>query len=94
MKQSITPLAVLAASAVLALPHLAPAQASTGIPPAITTPDKVSSRIALDFKDGAGQGDPGQGRQPHFTHAFRAFVDTMLVSASMRFTRPSERRVG
>jgi hypothetical protein len=54
MKQMIRPLAVLLASAVLALPSLATAQASTGIPPAITTPDTVERRIGTpEFKSGA-----------------------------------------
>jgi hypothetical protein len=58
MKQLIRPLAVLAASAVLALPHLAAAQTATGIPPAITTPDKVETRIGtLDSKDGVPSKD-------------------------------------
>ena len=53
MKQIIGPLAVVMACAVLALPSLAMAQAGDGIPPAITTPDKVETRIGrLDFKDG------------------------------------------
>jgi hypothetical protein len=54
MKQLIRHLAVLVACTVLALPCLAPAQMASAIPPAITTPDKVDSRIGqLDFKDGA-----------------------------------------
>jgi hypothetical protein len=53
MKRLIRPLAVLVACAVLALSRLAAAQATTGIPPAITTPDTVQTRIGpLDFKDG------------------------------------------
>jgi hypothetical protein len=36
------------------LPHMAAAQTAPAIPPAITTPDKVETRIGtLDFKDGA-----------------------------------------
>jgi hypothetical protein len=73
-------LAVLVACAVLALPRLAMAQASPGIPPAITTPDKVESRIGtLDFKDGA----PSKATLDKvydnldFTHAFNAFNNTM-----------------
>ena len=54
MKQTMRHLAVLVACTVLALPGLAPAQMASAIPPAITTPDKVDSRIGqLDFKDGA-----------------------------------------
>ena len=41
----------LAAVVALALPGLAAAQTTTGIPPAITTPDKVETRIGtLEFK--------------------------------------------
>ena len=54
MKHLISTLAAVMACAMLALPRLATAQASTGIPPAITTPDKVETRIGtLEFKDGA-----------------------------------------
>ena len=54
MKPLIRPLAILVACAVLALPRLAAAQASTAIPPAITTPDRLETRIGtLEFKDGA-----------------------------------------
>jgi hypothetical protein len=54
MQRILSPLAVLAAFAALALPHLATAQASARIPPAITTPDKVETSIGtLEFKDGA-----------------------------------------
>ena len=80
MQQLIRPLAVLAVCAVLALPRLAAAQATTAIPPAITTPDKVETRIGtLDFKDGM----PSKATLDKvydnldFTHAFEAFVNTM-----------------
>src|SRR5215470_7216742 len=80
MKQFIRPLAVFVACALLALPRLGAAQATAAIPPAITTPDKVETRLGtLDFKDGA----PSKAildtiyDNLDFTHAFRAFVDTM-----------------
>jgi len=80
MQQLIRPLVVFVACALLALPRLAAAQATTAIPPAITTPDKVDSRIGtLDFKDGM----PSQATLERiydnldFTHAFEAFVNTM-----------------
>src|SRR5215471_19179896 len=80
MKQLIRRLAVFVACALLALPRLAAAQATTAIPPAITTPDKVDSRIGtLDFKDGM----PSQATLERiydnldFTHAFEAFVNTI-----------------
>jgi Protein of unknown function (DUF1254) len=47
-------LRVLAACTLLAAPGLAAAQPVSAVPPAITTPDKVDSRIGqLDFEDGA-----------------------------------------
>ncbi len=59
---------------------MATAQATTAIPPAITTPENVDSRIGtLDFKDGM----PSQATLDKvydnldFTHAFEAFVNTM-----------------
>jgi hypothetical protein len=64
----------------LALPHMAAAQTAPAIPPAITTPDKVETRIGtLDFKDGA----PSKATLDKvyddldFTHAQRAFADTL-----------------
>ena len=61
MKQLIRPLAIVVACAMLALPRLVAAQATTGIPPAITTPDKVETRIGtLEFKDGAPSADTVQ----------------------------------
>ncbi|MGH8068572.1 MAG: DUF1254 domain-containing protein [Candidatus Entotheonellia bacterium] len=80
MKPLIRPLAVLVACAVLALPWLATAQTSTGIPPAITTPDKVETRIGtLDFKDGMPSKETIDKVYDNldFTHAFEAFVNTM-----------------
>ena len=47
-------LAPVMACTMLSLPHMATAQTATGIPPAITTPDKIETRIGtLEFKDGA-----------------------------------------
>ena len=72
-------LAVLATYAVLALPHLASAQAAA-IPPAITTPDTVQTRLGtLEFKDGAPSKATLEKVYDHldFTHAYEAFVNTM-----------------
>ena len=53
MKQ-IGLLAAVVVCSTLVLPRLAPAQTTPAIPPSITTPDKVESRLGtLDFKDGA-----------------------------------------
>ncbi len=80
MKRPFTSLAVLTASALLALACLAHAQTSPATPPAISTPDRVNSRIGtLDFRDGA----PSQATLDKvydnldYTRAFEAFVDTM-----------------
>src|SRR5262245_5361355 len=80
MQQQLRTLAVVVAFTMLALPRLAAAQPSIGISPAITTPDKVESRLGtLEFKDGAPSQDTLEKVYDHldFTHAFRAFVDTM-----------------
>ena len=80
MKLPIMPLAVLAACAVMAPPQLAAAQGTTGIPPAITTPDTVQTRIGpLDFKDGMPSKDTIDKVYDNldFTHAFEAFVNTL-----------------
>jgi len=80
MKLPIMPLAVLAACAVMAPPQLAAAQGTTGIPPAITTPDSVQTRIGpLDFKDGMPSKDTIDKVYDNldFTHAFEAFVNTL-----------------
>jgi hypothetical protein len=75
MKQQLRILAVVVAFAMLGPPRLATAQASIGIPPAITTPDKVETRVGtMEFKDGA----PSQATLDKvydnldFTHAFEA----------------------
>jgi hypothetical protein len=72
------PLVAVIACAALALPHMAIAQ--TAISPAISTPDKVETRIGtLDFKDGM----PGKDTVAKiydnldFTHGFEAFVNTL-----------------
>jgi hypothetical protein len=54
MKRSTRLLAASIICAIPALPHMATAQPATAIPPAITTPDKIETRIGtLEFKDGA-----------------------------------------
>ena len=46
-------LAAAVVCATLVLPRLAAAQTAPAIPPSITTPDKVETRLGtLDFKDG------------------------------------------
>jgi hypothetical protein len=54
MKSLIKYLPVVAAVTMLALTRLAAAQTSTGIPPEITTPDQVQTRVGtLEYADGA-----------------------------------------
>ena len=54
MRQFIKPMAAVIVGAMLVLPHLAAAQTTPAIPPALTTPDQVQTRIGtLEFKDGA-----------------------------------------
>jgi hypothetical protein len=72
--------AALVVCAILALPRFATAQTAPAIPPSITTPDKVESRIGtLDFKDGA----PSKATldkvydEIDSANAQRAFADTL-----------------
>jgi hypothetical protein len=77
------PMRLLSATAVcaaLVLPRPAAAQTAPAIPPSVTTPDKVETRIGtLDFKDGA----PSKATLDKvydgldFAHAQRAFADTL-----------------
>src|SRR5262245_56638050 len=81
MKQMMKPLAVLAVCVLLAAPRLVAAQAASAIPPAITTPERVDSRLgSLEFKDGAPSQATLEKVYDHldFTHTFEAFVNTML----------------
>jgi hypothetical protein len=58
----------------------ATAQTAPAIPPAITTPDKVQTRIGpLDFKDGMPSKETVAKVYDNldFTHAFEAFVNTL-----------------
>lgn len=80
MKRPAMSLAIIAASAFLALASVAEAQMSAAIPPSISTPDRVDSRIGtLEFRDGA----PSQTSLDKvydnldYTHAFEAVVNTM-----------------
>ena len=58
----------------------AAAQAARPIPPSITTPDKVESRIGtLEFRDGMPSQETLDKVYDHldFTHAFEAFVNSV-----------------
>jgi hypothetical protein len=77
MKERLRLLVVLVA--LFSAPGLAIAQAP-GVPPAITTPDRVPSRLGpLEFKDGAPSKATLEKVYDHldFTHAYEAFVNTM-----------------
>jgi hypothetical protein len=96
MQQLFRALAVLAVCAVLAPPRLATGQASPAIPHALTTPDRVESRIGtLHFKDGA----PSQATvdkmydQIDFTHAYNVFMNS-LDGVSIESLRKGLQSVG
>ncbi len=79
MKRRIAFLRAVAGCAVLTLSHLATAQ-TPSVPAAITTPDKVQTRIGtLDFKDGAPSKATLEKVYDNldFTNAFRVFMDNM-----------------
>ena len=79
MKQ-LALLVISMVSATLILPRVATAQTAPSIPPSITTPDKIKSRLGpLDFKD--GMPSPATMAKVYdnldFTHAVNAFMNTM-----------------
>ena len=79
MHQIPTALVSIVACFMLSLPHLASAQTTPAIPAAITTPDKMETRIGtLDFKDGVPSKETIAKVYDNleFTHAFNAFVNT------------------
>ena len=83
---------VLVAAAVLASIRTASAQ----IPPSITTPDRVESRVGrLDFKDGV----PSKATvdkmydQIDFTHAYSAFMNS-LSGVSIHAARKGLQSIG
>jgi hypothetical protein len=84
--------AAILATTVLVGGNGAAAQTTAPIPPSITTPDKVESRLGtLDFKDGAPTKATLEKAYDHidFTHAYETFVNTMqgvsLVAARRGF---------
>jgi hypothetical protein len=73
-------LPALAVCTTLVLPHIAAAQTAPPIPPSITTPDKVESRLGpLEFKNGAPSKATLEKAYDYidFAHAYNAFVNTM-----------------
>jgi hypothetical protein len=96
MPRLVKALAVLAVCVVLAAPRLATAQAASAIPPALTTPDRVNSRLGtLEFKDGA----PSKATvdkmydQIDFTHAYNVFMNS-LDGVSIATLRKGMQSVG
>src|SRR5207342_3762373 len=76
----IGPFAAFVVCAALILPRFVGAQTAPSIPPSITTPDKVETRLGtLDFKD--GMPSPATMAKVYdnldAAHAFNAFVNTM-----------------
>jgi hypothetical protein len=89
MKPVTRLLAATCVCAIPALPHTAAAQTAPAISPAISTPDKVETRIGtLDFKDGMPSSETVSKVYDNLdsTHAFEAFVNTFqgVSIASLR----------
>lgn len=79
MKQIGFSAATVVCVATLAIPGLAAAQTAPAIPPSITTPDKVETRLGtLDFKDGFPSPETVEKVYDNldFTHALDAYLNT------------------
>ncbi len=79
MSDKIRFVAALACAA-LVLPHFATAQTSGPIPPSVTTPEKVETRIGrLEFKDGMPNNAATEKVFDNldFVYAYRAFMDNL-----------------
>jgi len=79
MKKHLMTMTFVTVCACLAMTCLAVAKMTTGIPPEITTPDRVETRIGmLTFKDGTPAASTTEAVYDNldFTYAFRAFTDT------------------
>ena len=80
MSKIIRSLAVVVACVMPALPHFAAAQTAPAIPPSISTPDKVETRIGtLEFKDGVPNAATADKifETIDFSYAYRAFMDNL-----------------
>jgi hypothetical protein len=81
MEHILKPIAVLTAFVALALPVISAAQTVTLIPPGITTPDRIETRIGtLEFKDGAPSVKTTQ--DVYDTLAFTRGIDAFMNSFS------------
>ncbi len=77
--KNLNPIPILATSIVLAQTSVSLTQSSPPIPPSITTPNQVESRLGtLEFKYGAPSSATLEKVYDNldFSHAYRAFVDT------------------
>ena len=96
MRKLLSLTAAVVTAAMLALPRLTSAQ----IPPAISTPDKVETRLGtLEFRDGAPSTETVARIYDNldFTHAFEAFLNTfqgvnMNAAHKRRLIRSTRRR--
>ena len=92
--QVLRPLTVLTFFVVLTLSGLAAAQTATGIPPEITTPDRVETRIGtLEFRDGGPS--VATAEKVYDTLAFTAALNVSNNSfrGAMRFAKASSTSV-
>ncbi|MDI3354973.1 DUF1254 domain-containing protein [Pseudomonas sp. UYIF39] len=81
MTQSLKPITALTAFVSLAIPAFTMVQAAGEIPPAITTPDRIETRIGvLEFKDGAPSAKTTQ--DVYDTMAFTRGIDAFVNSFS------------
>ena len=95
MKHHVRFAAALVCSALI-LPHFANAQTRDPIPPSVTTPDKVETRIGtLEFKDGVPNKATAEKLFDNldFTYAYRAFMDNMR-GVSIQALRKGMQNIG
>ena len=80
IQSTLSALAIVLAAAVFPGGNEAAAQTAPAIPPALTTPDRVESRIGpLEFRDGVPSKATAEKLYDalDFTYAFRAFMDNL-----------------
>ena len=96
MKPLFRSLAAVVTCTMLAPPCMVAAQTTSAIPPSITTPDNVDSRLGtLKFEDGAPSTETLDKVYDNldFTHAQRTFADT-LQAVSIHAIRKGLQSVG
>jgi hypothetical protein len=92
MTNILRPLAVFAACSMLALPSVAWAQTAAGIPPQISTPNRIETRLGtMEFEDGAPS--PATVEKVYdnldFTHALETFLNASKAPRPTRFAKGS-----